>query len=63
MRGNLIARGKVKRASISAVVTRADGRVENLGVISYHHRNPIKHHAVNIWIKLKEKYHGRARPK
>jgi hypothetical protein len=32
----------VKEQSISAFVTRADGTVENLGVISYYHRNPVK---------------------
>lgn len=28
--------------SVSAVVTRADGRVENLGVIAFSHRNPLR---------------------
>lgn len=32
----------VKRATLSAVVTRKDGTVENLGVVSYYHRNPLK---------------------
>lgn len=41
MHGGLIARGEVKQASISAVITRADGSVENLGTITYYHRNPI----------------------
>ena len=35
-------RGRAREASISAVITRADGRVENLGQISYWHRNPIR---------------------
>ena len=31
-----------KEAQIAAVITRADGTVENLGVISYWHKNPFK---------------------
>jgi hypothetical protein len=31
-----------KEQSISAVVTRSDGTVEDLGVISYWHKNPFK---------------------
>lgn len=31
----------VRRATVSAVVTRADGTKEDLGVVSYWHRNPI----------------------
>lgn len=50
----IVSKAKAKHASIHAVVTRADGRVENLGVISYYHRNPLIHYAVNAWIKLKE---------
>lgn len=29
-------------ATLSAVITRADGIVEDLGVISYWHKNPLK---------------------
>lgn len=32
----------VKEASIEAVIIRADGTRENLGVVSYYHRNPLK---------------------
>jgi hypothetical protein len=55
--------GKAREGSISAVVTRADGRVENLGIICYWSRNPVKHWIVNQWIKVKErrrKTNGRA---
>lgn len=34
MSGNLIASGEVREMTLRAVVTRADGRVEDLGVIS-----------------------------
>lgn len=36
------AKGPLKEATIEAVVIRADGTQENLGVISYYHRNPLK---------------------
>jgi hypothetical protein len=42
MGGGVLARGQAREASISAVVTRADGTTEDLGVISYWHRNPFK---------------------
>lgn len=31
-----------KEAQISAVIIRADGTKENLGVVSYWHKNPLK---------------------
>lgn len=39
--------------AISAVVTRADGTVEDLGLISFSSPNPIIHWAVNLYIKTK----------
>lgn len=32
----------VKSAEICAIITRADGTVENLGCISYYHKNVFK---------------------
>jgi len=32
----------VKRATITATVTRADGTVEELGVVAFHESNPLK---------------------
>jgi hypothetical protein len=46
MSGNIQLRQKTKEASLSAVITRADGTIENLGVVSYYHRNPIR---VLLW--------------
>jgi hypothetical protein len=40
-----------KEIMFSAVITRADGTVENLGVISYYHKNPLKR-----WIWKIKKY-------
>lgn len=36
------ANSNIKMASVEAVVTKADGTIENLGVISYYHRNPLR---------------------
>ena len=33
---------KVKQMELSAVITRADGTIENLGTIQYWHKNPLK---------------------
>lgn len=38
----IITHIRPRQAEISAVITRADGSVEELGVISYWHRNPIR---------------------
>lgn len=35
----MIVKGGIREARIEAIVTRADGRVENLGVISYWHKS------------------------
>ena len=35
-------KSNAREATIEAVVTRADGTVENLGTVSYWHRNPLK---------------------
>jgi hypothetical protein len=35
-------RAKIKEARLTAVVIRADGRVEDLGTIAYHHSNPLR---------------------
>lgn len=36
------AEAQTREATIEMIVTRADGTVENLGVVSYWHRNPLK---------------------
>jgi hypothetical protein len=51
--GGLIALARARKASITATVTRADGRVEELGTIAYWHRNPLLRWPVNIYIWLK----------
>lgn len=48
-----------KEQRIEATITRADGRVERLGVISYTSRNPLKHLAVNAWIWCKARWRAR----
>lgn len=39
---NLAGKGKLREASISAVVIRADGTVEDLGEVAYFHKNPFR---------------------
>lgn len=41
MRQKTLAHVPVKSVEIAAVVIRADGRREELGVVSYWHRNPL----------------------
>lgn len=36
-----VAKGVVS-AEVSAVVTRADGTVQDLGIVSYWHKNPFR---------------------
>jgi len=33
---------KVKQMELSAIITRADGTIEDLGTIQYWHKNPLK---------------------
>jgi hypothetical protein len=47
------ARVGIKEASISAVVIRADGTREDLGVISRWHRNPFK----RLWWRIRHVAH------
>jgi hypothetical protein len=46
------AESKIKEASIAAVVVRADGRREDLGVVSFWNRNPFKRllWRINRWL-------------
>jgi hypothetical protein len=48
-------KGKAKSSSICAVVNRADGTVQNLGMIAYWHKNPVICWLVNRYIKIKER--------
>ena len=45
-----VAKSNAKEIELIATITRADGSVEQLGVIDYWHKNPIKR---IIW-KLKK---------
>lgn len=44
----LVVDGKAKCAELRAIVTRADGRVEDLGIIAYWHKNPLRRWAWSI---------------
>lgn len=52
----LIVSQKVKRAELSAVVTRADGTKEDLGMLGYTSSNPIKRIFMNILLGLKRRF-------
>ena len=45
-----VANANAKEIQLIATITRADGTVEELGVIDYYHKNPMKRF---IW-KLKK---------
>jgi hypothetical protein len=40
--GPVSAKTVTKTATVHAVITRADGTVENLGLVSYYSRNPLR---------------------
>jgi hypothetical protein len=44
-----------RTAEVRLVITRADGRVEDLGRVAYWHRNPIRRALGNALIWIKEK--------
>lgn len=59
IKGGLITDSKARKASVYAVVTRADGTVENRGLISYYHRNPLLRWPVNLWLSVKKLFKTR----
>ena len=38
----ITSEAKVKQMEISAIITKADGTIINLGTIQYWHKNPLK---------------------
>jgi hypothetical protein len=38
----ITSEAQVKQMEISAIITRADGTIEDLGTIQYWHKNPLK---------------------
>lgn len=48
-----MAKGKVKMASVDAVVIRKDGTREDHGTVSYWHRNPLRRWAWHLgqWLR------------
>lgn len=38
----IIARSDIEEAELSAVIIRAEGTIEEVGVIAYYHRNPLR---------------------
>lgn len=54
IKGGLIVNSRTKEATVHAVVTRADGTVEDLGLISYYHKNPFIRAYYNTRIKIRD---------
>jgi len=55
----VITKVRRRHTDISAVVTRADGRVEDLGLIYYYDRNPLKRWPKQLYIWIKERIRHR----
>ena len=51
--GEIKSNIKARSISLSATVTRADGTVEDFGVVAYKHRNPIKNFIWHLKNRLK----------
>lgn len=51
--GAELVKARAKESELRAVITRADGTIEDLGVIAYWHRNPLRRWVWNIghWLK------------
>ena len=47
--------GDVKEAEMSIQIIRANGTIEDLGVVSYYHKNPLKRWAFKLKQLLKGK--------
>lgn len=50
---DMTGKGQPKKVTWEAVVIRADGAREDLGVVSYYHRNPLKRWAWSIKQKVR----------
>ena len=44
----MVVPANARQASIRATVIRADGRVEDLGVVAFYHRNPLYRWAYRV---------------
>jgi hypothetical protein len=53
IRGEMIADVEFSEVSLEATIIRADGRIEHLGRIAFHSRNPLKRLAwrVGRWLR------------
>lgn len=47
---SITSSARLRHAELEAVVIRKDGTVEDLGVISYYHRNPLR----RLWFQVKK---------
>jgi hypothetical protein len=56
--GSFNGTSNCESAELSMVIIRADGRKEDLGVVSYYHKNPLKRMLFNIKQFLKHLFKG-----
>lgn len=54
--GDFLAQAKARRASLHAVVTRANGTVEDYGMIAYYHWFAPWRGIVNAWITVRRAF-------
>lgn len=55
---SIVTRAEARQSSLTAVITRADGRVEDLGMIAYHHWLAPWSWLVNAWITARRRITG-----
>ncbi|QIG66714.1 hypothetical protein EVB27_044 [Rhizobium phage RHph_TM16] len=59
---DIITKSDIQEQIVRAVVTRADGTVEDLGVIAYYHKSRFRRMVWQVVKFFKEKRNGRTRP-
>lgn len=55
----IVTGAKARKSTVEAVIIRADGTRENLGIIAYYHRNPLMRLIWKIKQAIKGIIHGR----
>jgi hypothetical protein len=53
IKGGFLTQTDVQETRLTAVITRADGRVEDLGTIAYYNKNPLRQLAWRVTQFLK----------
>lgn len=48
----VITRGDIKKMTIEAKIIRADGRVEDYGVVSIYHKNKLRNLLAQVYVRI-----------